>query len=392
MGRLERSSTRLAALRGHLAPLSIPAAAPAAGSGSADDGLPAPAPAPGTSPSTSHLEALERVGWTVVDDFVGSQFLPELLAASRRVIAAANNTSFKSAGSCPTYVHRASSCRKESADRPQWSGKSHTFVEEEAWAIRGLIHPAWHEPIFAEFCASDEVLAFVRRWTGCEKEELTHGDPTLFCAPTEGDFSEGYHRDARWWGGADETQQDEQAQGGDSGGSGGPRADYSLEAQEQRWKELTATGAEGSSQRRKAEGRQDVGDELQIGGIAWMLALVEDTCHEIVPGSHVRFRTEFENSVLCAGARMKQGSGGGGYMQAAEGGPNSHSAIPSAEVVQLRPGQALVRNGLTIHRGCTRAGVERATLSLGWNKWDRAGSLTHLHAFLTYGTNQLHPG
>eukprot|EP01046_Picozoa_sp_COSAG06_P026367 COSAG06_NODE_2266_length_7209_cov_1.865139_1_plen_39_part_10 len=39
-----------------------------------------------------------------------------------------------------------------------------------------------------------------------------------------------------------------------------------------------------------------------------MLALVEDTCHEIVPGSHVRFRTEFENSVLCAGARMKQGS------------------------------------------------------------------------------------
>jgi len=160
--------------------------------------------------------------FVIVDDFVGSPQLPALLEASRRIVAAANARDGRldlSKG----YVHRASARRKESIDRPQWSGGAHTFEQEEAWAIRGLIHPAWHEPVFAEFCASAEVLcaprpppcprhpsslsscsrrgdgvygnvrsAFVKRWTGCEPGQLTHGDPSLFCAPTEADFSEGW--------------------------------------------------------------------------------------------------------------------------------------------------------------------------------------------------------
>ena len=220
-------------------------------------------------------------------------------------------------------------------------------------------------------------MAFVKRWTGCEPEQLTHGDPTLFCAPTEGDFSEGWHRDARWWGGADENQQDEQANGGDSGGSGGQNADYSDAAQAERWAELSADTADlrsdlsdgdGAVRKRRAEGRQDIGDEVQQGGIAWMMALVDDECHEIVRGSHRRYRTQFEDTVLSAGKRL-MATGPDGYSPQVEGFPNSHSAIPGAAIVRLKPGQALIRNGIAIHRGRTSAGVERATLSLGWNKW-----------------------
>ena len=96
------------------------------------------------SPTPRHWAALERDGWTVVDDFVGSEYLPALLAASRRVPAAAN----AAISASPVYLHRASPLRKESADQPQWSGASATFTQQEAWAIRGLIHPWFDEPIF----------------------------------------------------------------------------------------------------------------------------------------------------------------------------------------------------------------------------------------------------
>ena len=114
------------------------------------------APCPCEHPAPSPLTA-STPRYVIVDDFVGSPQLPALLEASRRIVAAANARDGRldlSKG----YVHRASARRKESIDRPQWSGGAHTFEQEEAWAIRGLIHPAWHEPVFAEFCASAEVL------------------------------------------------------------------------------------------------------------------------------------------------------------------------------------------------------------------------------------------
>ena len=47
---------------------------------------------------------------------------------------------------------------------------------------------------------------------------------------------------------------------------------------------------------------------------------------------------------------------------------NAHTALPGAVRVRLRPGEVLVRNGATIHRGVTTAGTERLTLSCGWCK------------------------
>ena len=64
-----------------------------------------------------------------------------------------------------------------------------------------------------------------------------------------------WHRDARWWAGPDEAQQDEHAHGGDPGGSGPGRlrADYSEPAQRERWSELT--GAASAEQRQVREMR-----------------------------------------------------------------------------------------------------------------------------------------
>ena len=87
----------------------------------------------------------------------------------------------------------------------QWTGAQHTFRGEEAWAIRGALHPDWQEfvadqPVFAEFLSSPETVEFIGRWAGLSPELLTMSDATLFVNPREADFSEGWHRDTRWHG------------------------------------------------------------------------------------------------------------------------------------------------------------------------------------------------
>ena len=113
-------------------------------------------------------------------------------------------------------------------------------------AIRGLWHPAFEAPSFAEFFSSAEMLQFVKSWTGLEKEQLKVGlffcmvrvcfsslffmfsclfsfmdhvcsdvrsfsrswqfsVPLIFCNPNRDADSEwnpgggGWHRDGRWW-------------------------------------------------------------------------------------------------------------------------------------------------------------------------------------------------
>ena len=62
---------------------------------------------------------------------------------------------------------------------------------------------------------------------------------------------------------------------------------------------------------------------------------------ELVPGSHLRFRTQFEDDVLCSGSRLY----GFGGAEPSDGKPSSHAPIPTAKVIRLRPGEALIRNG-----------------------------------------------
>lgn len=82
--------------------------------------------------------------------------------AARRVVAECN-------APFPQAVHTA--------------GYIHRGVEDgSSGAIRGLYHPAFCAPCFAEFMAGPEMLEFVRSWTGLEPEQLGFSVPLIFCS------------------------------------------------------------------------------------------------------------------------------------------------------------------------------------------------------------------
>jgi hypothetical protein len=281
------------------------------------------------------LRCLAEYGFVIIDDFESHPLLPRLEQASRSIHALCNAKIPLSLDTSRTYVHRVSEQRGESRGE-QWTGTQHTFRGEEAWAIRGLLHPDWREfvpdqPVFAEFLSSPETLEFVNRWTGLTPQSpLAMSDATLFVNPREADFSEGWHRDTRWHGGSDSNQQDKAA----------TPPDWSPEAERTRWAELQA----------QFQGRLERG--LGAGGVSMFMALVEDNgCHELVPGSHREWRKDSQYQRL----RRLDGKSG-------------HAPMEDAIPIRLRPGQALVRDGVTIHRGRTKADQERLTLSWGWSK------------------------
>ena len=83
---------------------------------------------------------------------------------------------------------------------------------------------------------------------------------------------------------------------------------------------------------------------------------------ELIPESHTRWRTPFEHDVLLPQGMKEQGV------------PftpswNKHDPLPGQVAIRLKPGQALIRNGTTIHTGHTVPERERNTLSIGWSKW-----------------------
>jgi hypothetical protein len=92
------------------------------------------------------------------------------------------------------------------------------------------------------------------------------------------------------------------------------------------------------------------------------LALVDDECHELIPSSHDRWRTPFEHDVLLPQAMKDQGVPHTPNW-------NGEDPLPDQVAIRLKPGEALIRNGTTIHTGHTVPDRERNTLSIGWSKW-----------------------
>jgi hypothetical protein len=92
------------------------------------------------------------------------------------------------------------------------------------------------------------------------------------------------------------------------------------------------------------------------------LALTDDECHEIVPGSHNRWRTPYEHDVLLPQAMKDKGVPHTPSW-------NGEDPLPNQVAIRLRSGEALIRNGATIHTGHTVPERERNTLAIGWSKW-----------------------
>ena len=159
--------------------------------------------------------------------------------------------------------------------------------------ILGLIAPEFGEPIFAEYLMSEPVETYVRALVG---GPLRLGWVGMIVLHGPTDYDTGWHRDF---------------------------------GQEER------------------DGSREV--ELEILGryrknlVKWHLALVDDACLWLVPGSQRRYRTEQEREVLIN---------------------NRKGDVPNAQQIVLQKGQTIFWTGNTIHRGLLSAGAtERLTLT-----------------------------
>ena len=276
--------------------------------------------APGGTPE--RLAHLEEHGFVIITDFVDNPFIPILREAGRRVTEACS----------PDHGYSKIDCSK---------GYVHRAGEDEPWAIRGLIHPAFGEPSFAEFHGSPDFLNFVHSWCGgLQPEDMAMGGMLLWCNPRRHENGPSWHRDTTWWGTGEAYFAQKEVRGE------GPEA-YTEEVEKIRWEEIRANNAKAITER---------------NGVSMFLALVDDECHELVPGTHDRWRTPLEHDVLLPQAMKDQGV------------PHTPSwngvdPLPGQVAIRLKAGEALIRNGVTVHTGHTVPDRERNTLSIGWSKW-----------------------
>ena len=160
--------------------------------------------------------------------------------------------------------------------------------------IWGLIAPEYGEPVFAEYLICEPLEAYTHAFLG---SELRLGFATIFGTGTGKPYDSTWHRDL---------------------------------AQ----KDIGATEEEEMALLNAAH-----------YGLKWHLALVDDPCFFVVPGSHRRYRTEEEAEVLSQRRR---------------------DDLSTAVQVELKRRQTLFWSGKTIHRGVAVEGVfERMALHCG---------------------------
>ncbi len=201
--------------------------------------------APGAT--KERLAHLQEHGFVIITDFVGNPWIPILREAGRRVTEACS----------PDHGYSKIDCSK---------GYVHRARDDEPWAIRGLIHPAFGERSFAEFHGSEDFLSFVHSWCGgLGPEDMVMSSMLLWCNPRLHENGPSWHRDATWWG----TGKSYFAQRDDRGE--GPEA-YSEEIEKLRWEEIRAKNVKAVTER---------------NSVSMFLALADDECHELVPGSHI---------------------------------------------------------------------------------------------------------
>ena len=276
--------------------------------------------APGATPE--RLAHLKEHGFVIINDFVDNPWIPVLREAGRRVTEACGPANGYGKIDCSRgYVHRTG------ADEP--------------WAIRGLVHPAFDEPCFAKFHGATDFLDFVQSWCGgLQPEDVTFGGLLLWCNPRQAEHALGWHRDVTWWGTGKPYFAQREIRGE------GPEA-YTEEVERERWAEIRANNA------------RSIGERT---GVSMFLALVDDECHELIPGSHDRWRTPYEHDVLLPKGMKEKGVP---YTPSW----NGVDPLPNQVAVRLRAGEALIRIGATIHTGHTVPDRERNTLSIGWSRW-----------------------
>ena len=111
------------------------------------------------------------------------------------------------------------------------------------------------------------------------------GGMLLWCNNSQHEHALGWHRDLTWWGTGKPYFSQQEVRGD------GPEA-YSEEVEKLRWEEIREKNTKGIDER---------------NGVSMFLALVDEECHELIPGSHNRWRTPFEHDVLLPKKMKDQG-------------------------------------------------------------------------------------
>ena len=273
-------------------------------------------------------QQLEKEGFAIIDNAVEPGALPELRDAAQRIARMARQNPAHDL--CGGFISR-------------------DFEGDNPWSVRGLFAPGWEAPCFAQYMASEPVLALVREFLECGPEELLlhDADCIVFIDVRGRDRAQAWHRDMRW------------------AGEGG---DYSEQGQRTRWEEIQRVAATSPG------GHNGYLEDHGGKYVRWALSLIDNigTGLEIVPRSHRRFRTEFENDCLLPEAAKRIGVGQrlGGTPKAMSDGESGESLIPGSRFVDLKAGQAVLWTGDMLHRGRTPAGRERLTLSCSWSRWN----------------------
>lgn len=173
---------------------------------------------------------------------------------------------------------------------------THRTDTDEPWAIRGLFAPEFDAPIFAEYMMCDEIMPYVHHFLG---EELRLGAVLIFTNPHDKDWGFGWHRDF-------------------------------------------------------GKLPRDAGEEEELEilnrpqkSFKWHLAIEDDECLQLVPGSHKRYRTDYEQECLLR---------------------TRHADMPGQRTIYLKAGQTVFWHGYTMHRGVMKKDVERLTLAGSWSK------------------------
>lgn len=167
----------------------------------------------------------------------------------------------------------------------------------EPFNIVGLISPEFDEPIFGQYMASGPIASYVRSQLG---NNVRIGWLGLFTNPHHKNFTVAWHRDV---------------------------------GKEPR--DLPEKGELEFLRQPRTECR-------------WELALVDDCCLYVVPGSHLRYRTETEWDIMNS---------------------SRDAPLPDEVQIHLKAGHTLFWNGKLIHRAVHQKDSERLTLAVSWHKW-----------------------
>jgi hypothetical protein len=350
------SLARLANLCEHLSPVRVApgprdddAAPPVLASSSASSS--ASASASSGIPTEAQRAQYDANGYVKIGGLVSGEMVQRLLAATDRVTELARSLGPSDTTSplrfSPRTAHSDDGASGDGVDFKRHNPAGYLHTLGEPWSINGVLHPDLPEAaVFLEYIGSPAIVAAARSFLG--GQELQLGDVAPFVNAPEADFCIGWHRDMNWY------------------SNGGADPDFSDAAERSVWERRSYDTAE------IGDGRMTDSDDRRInasnrspegrGRVKWHLALLSDDGFEIVPGSHLRWRTEQERAVI--------GHYNGDLSTATAAGLTMHSELDGGVVVHAEPGDCIFWNGDCIHRGFNRADVERRTLACNYDAWD----------------------